>query len=150
MEYDSQVYLLSEQFVANYPPDRYPEIMHKQGRPYACLLIDTHDGFFICVPFRSSISHSNAFLFTGTERSKRSRSGLDYSKIAIIKNCDYIDLQTAAVVDQDEYNELKQHLTRIVCMLIHISPISTDPHHCIRESTQGNISIPHCHISMTF
>ena len=114
MEYDSQVYLLSAQFIADYPPTQYPEIMHKQGRPYACLLIDTHDGFFICVPFRSSIGHGNAFLFTDTARSKRTRSGLDYSKIAIIKNGDYIDSQTAAVVDKDEYNELMQHLPKIV------------------------------------
>jgi len=88
--------------------------MHKQGRPYTCLLIDSHDGYFICVPFRSSIRHNNAFLFKGTARSKQSLSGLDYSKIVIISNDDYIDSVSTAVIDQDEYNEMMVNLQQIV------------------------------------
>ncbi len=114
MEYDSNLYLLSSKFIQDYPVDTYPEIMYKQGRPYTCLLIDTHDDFFICVPFRSNISHNNAFLFTDTARSRSSRSGLDYSKIIIIKNPDYIDSSTPAIVDQDEYLEMMRNLPKIV------------------------------------
>ena len=114
MVYLSQVYLLSTKFIQDYPPDIYPELMHKQGRPYACLLIETHNGYYICVPFRSSIRHKNAFLFKSTIRSQRTKSGLDYSKIVIINNPDYIDSETTAIVDQDEYNEMMTHLSQIV------------------------------------
>lgn len=60
MEYDSELSLLSSKFTQDYPPATYPELMHKHGRPYTCLLIDSHDDYFICVPFRSSIGHKNA------------------------------------------------------------------------------------------
>ncbi len=88
--------------------------MHKHGRPYTCLLIESHDDYFICVPFRSSLGHKNAFMFTGTARSKKTKSGLDYSKIVIIKDKDYFDSSTAAIVDQDEYNEMMKNLPTIV------------------------------------
>ena len=88
--------------------------MCKKNRPYICLLIDTHKGYFICVPFRSSINHKNAFFFKGTARSTITKSGLDYSKIVIISNQDYIDSSTTAIVDQDEYNELMINLPQIV------------------------------------
>ncbi len=78
------------------------------------MLIDSHDDYFICVPFRSSIGHKNAFMFTETIRSQKTKSGLDYSKIAIIKNTDYFDSVTKAVVDHDEYTEMMKNLTAIV------------------------------------
>ena len=114
MEYDSELSLLSSKFTQDYPPATYPELMHKHGRPYTCLLIDSHDDYFICVPFRSSIGHKNAFMFTGTARSMKTKSGLDYSKIAIIKNIDYFDSTTTALVDQDEYAEMMRNLPTIV------------------------------------
>ena len=114
VEYDSQVYLLSSKFISDYPLSRFPELMYKQGRPYACLLIETHDGYFLCVPFRSSINHNNAFLFTGTRRSQASRSGLDYSKTIVINNSDYIDSSVRAIVDNDEYSEMMRNLPKIV------------------------------------
>lgn len=112
MYYDFDIYQLSTKFVADYPESTYPELMHKQGRPYCCLLIDTHDDYFICVPYRSTINHTNAFLFDGTQRSTNSPSGLDYSKIVIIKNSDYLD-NAKPVIDQDEYNETVGNIQRI-------------------------------------
>ena len=88
--------------------------MFKQGRPYTCLLVDSHDGYFICIPFRSSIHHKNAYFFKGTIRSRQTRSGLDYSKIVIISNLDYIDSSSNPVVDQDEFTEMMIHLPQIV------------------------------------
>lgn len=114
MEYDSELSLLSSKFIHDYPHDLYPELMHKHGRPYTCLLIESHDDYFICVPFRSSIGHKNAFMFTGTVRSKKTKSGLDYSKIVIIKDNDYFDSTTAAIVDRDEYAEMMKNLPTIV------------------------------------
>ena len=113
MEYNNIVHLLSPDFVRDYPPSIYTEILHKQERPYTCLLIDSHDDYFICVPFRSSINHKNAFLFRGTARSRQSKSGLDYSKIVIINNEDYIDFRKPAVVDGDEYIEMVANLPMI-------------------------------------
>lgn len=114
MEYNSELSLLSSKFTQDYPPDTYPELLHKHGRPYTCLLIDSHADYFICVPFRSSIGHKNAFMFTGTIRSQKAKSGLDYSKIAIIKNNDYFDSLSKAIVDQDEYAEMMKNLTVII------------------------------------
>ena len=114
MKYESQVYTLSSKFVSDYPLITFPELMYKQGRPYTCLLIETHEDYFLCVPFRSSINHKNAYHFTSTKRSQNSRSGLDYSKTIVIKNLDYIDSVSPAIVDQDEYSEMMQHLSQIV------------------------------------
>ena len=112
MEYDFEIYQLSQKFFTDYPETKYPELMHKSGRPYSCLLIDSHDGYFICVPYRSSIGHKNSFLFKNTQRSKRTKSGLDYSKIAIVTNTEYFD-KDPAIVDKDEYNETVKHIPTI-------------------------------------
>ncbi len=114
MEYTAEMHLLSAKFARDYPPSEFPEILHKTGRAYTCLLIDTHEDFLICVPFRSDIRHNNAFLFSGTARSRKSRSGLDYSKIIIISDPDYIDSSVPAIVDPDEYSEMMRHLDTIV------------------------------------
>lgn len=53
-------------------------------------------------------------MFTGTTRSKKTQSGLDYSKIAIIKNSDYFDSTAIALVDQDEFAEMMRNLPTIV------------------------------------
>ncbi len=113
MEYDLDIYLLSQKFINDYPISKYPELMNKHGRPYSCLLIDTHEDYLICVPFRSSINHKNAFFFKGTKRSAKTKSGLDYSKIVLIKNTNYLD-DCRAIVDQDEYKETITHLSTIV------------------------------------
>jgi protein AbiQ len=111
MEYDYDVYLLSQKFFDDYPLDKYPELMYKAGRPYNCLLIDANE-FFICIPYRSSINHKNSFMFKETKRSLRTRSGLDYSKLVLIKDDKYLD-DKKAIVDKDEYNETVKHMPRI-------------------------------------
>ncbi|MBQ6399202.1 MAG: hypothetical protein IJI21_03685 [Clostridia bacterium] len=113
VEFNSQVYLLSAKFMADYPLASYPELMYKQGRPYTCLLIETREDIFLCVPFRSTINHPNAYHFTGTKRSLKSRSGLDYSKTVVIKDSDYIDAVTPAIVDRDEYSEMMRNISTI-------------------------------------
>ena len=105
MEYEYQLYYLSSQFYQAYPQNLFPEIEYKSTRAYACMLIDTHDGYFICVPFRSNIRHKNAFRFKHSIRSQKNASGLDYSKIAIISNDDYLDSSKAVYIDGDEYKE---------------------------------------------
>lgn len=114
MEYIAEIYSLSSQFYKDYPNSQYPEIVTKIGRPYSCLLIEYIADLFICIPFRSHVRHKYAYHFKNSARSKQCKSGLDYTKIALIKNSNYIDSTTPAVVDQDEYKETVQNLSRIV------------------------------------
>ena len=103
-EYDYQVLTLTAKFYNDYPSSSYTEIAHKNTRPYNCLLIQSKYGYFICIPYRSHINHKYAFRFRTSQRSRQSKSGLDYSKIIIITNSDYIS-KNDAIVDKDEYNE---------------------------------------------
>ena len=114
MEYIAQIYSLSSLFYADYPNNRYPEIAFKKGRPYTCLLIEYMEDLFICVPFRSHVNHKYAYHFKNSARSRQSRSGLDYTKAVLIRNTDYLDTTTPAVVDQDEYKEAVMNMPRIV------------------------------------
>lgn len=104
---------LTESFMNDYPLAQYPELMYKAGRPYNCLLVDIHvDDYFIFIPYRTHIRHDNAFKFKGTERSKHNESGLDYTKIVLIRKYNYATVQNT-VIDQDEYNETRKHIQRI-------------------------------------
>ena len=121
LEYSVDVSLLSSDFMVAYPGASYPELMCKQGRSYTCLLVDTHDEYLICIPFRSHIRHNNAYIFQNTQRSKHSRSGLDYTKVALIKDPKYIDQTANAIVDNDEFNELCKISRRLLRMSQSIS-----------------------------
>lgn len=111
-DFDYQVLNLTQDFYADYPSPPYDELMKKDNRPYNCLLIQSHYDYFICIPYRTQINHKYAFKFKHSERSKRAKSGLDYSKMAIIKNSDYIS-NTYAIVDKDEYNETRDNIAYI-------------------------------------
>lgn len=93
-------------------PSSYKEILNKAQRPYNCLLLQTRYEYFICIPYRSNISHKYAFHFKKSKRSRENRSGLDYSKIVIIANKEFIS-SDEAVIDQDEYTETVRHIGRI-------------------------------------
>lgn len=53
-------------------------------------------------------------MFTNTQRSKRTQSGLDYKKAVIIKDGTYIDSTAKVVVDNDEYTAMMKHISTIV------------------------------------
>lgn len=112
MESDYQILHLTELFYHDYPNPPYRELMAKQGRPYNCLLFQSHYDYFVCIPYRSEINHSNAFLFQGSKRSRQHRSGLDYSKIIIISDTDYIG-SDPIIIDHDEYRETVSNLDTI-------------------------------------
>ncbi len=113
MEYVVDVCQLTSDFYNDYPPDKFPELMYKDNRPYTCLLIETSDNYFICIPFRSHIPHNDAFIFKLSNRSTRTRSGLDYQKTVIVKDDRYIETSKATVVDKDEYNEMMINIEQI-------------------------------------
>lgn len=108
------VIYLSKQFIADYPQSKYRELMLKDKRLYGCLMIKTHNDYYICIPFRSHIHHKNVFLFENTERSKADSSGLDYSKTVLIRLGDYEKyLIENAVVDTDEYKAVRLNIRKI-------------------------------------
>ncbi len=112
MQNNISICKLSSAFYAAYPLSKYPELMQKDERPYMCLLVRSND-YYLCVPFRSSIQHNNAYHFTGTIRSQKSKSGLDYKKTVVIKDSSYIDTNSV-VVDSDEYTEMMVNIQSIV------------------------------------
>jgi len=116
MEFDVDVCRLSQKFFQDYPEKKYPEIMRKEGRPYNCMLVDLHENYFVCIPFRSSILHKQAYMFSNSQRSVRSKSGLDYSKMVIVNKGEYIG--GSAIVDQDEYGETMVNVQKIVSQAI--------------------------------
>ena len=113
MEFTFEIRKLSNLFYEDYPQADYPEIERKESRGYTSMLVDTHEGYIICIPFRTNISHGNAYLFKNSIRSRTHRSGLDYSKICIITDLDYID-DTPGIVDKDEYAETRGNIGLIV------------------------------------
>ena len=111
-KFDYEIYTLSDVFYDTYSKEQYPEILNKEDRPYSCLLIETVWNFFICIPFRTDIRHRQAYKFKNTKRSGFHQSGLDYSKIIIIKDSRY--LGEKAIIDQDEFNETRKNIKFIV------------------------------------
>ena len=110
--FDYQVLNLTSKFYSDYPDPPYGEIIRKETRPYICLLIQAHYGYFICIPYRSHVNHKYSYRFKNSVRSRNNKSGLDYTKIVIVRNSDYIGL-CDAVVDTDEYKETRENIEYI-------------------------------------
>ena len=111
-ENDYHILKLTDAFYQAYPNPPYREILKKKQRAYNCLLFQSHYNYFICIPYRSEISHKYAFHFSHTARSRKHKSGLDYSKIVIIEKTEYID-STDAIIDKEEFNETMINLEQI-------------------------------------
>ncbi len=109
----AELRLLSDSFYNTYDPSCCPEILQKSNRAYNIAVFNSHKGYYVCVPFRSNITHKYAYRFKKSKRSKYNKSGVDYKKMIIIRNLDYIDDDNIAVIDKDEYIEFVQNLTRI-------------------------------------
>lgn len=109
MEFINEIYKLSRKFYTDYGTFR--EILTNEKRSYNCLVLEKKDQYLICIPFRSEINHKYAFLFRNTVRSKTYKSGLDYTKIVLIKDTNYIG--SNGVVDNDEYVEMMRNIRRI-------------------------------------
>ena len=75
---------LSQQFYTDYDSKQFPEIAHKVNRPYIMLLVQIEDVTF-AVPFRSHITHKNAFITDA-----QNNCGIDYTKAVIITKSIYV------------------------------------------------------------
>jgi len=61
-ENDYQILKLTNAFYSAYPNPPYTEILKKNQRAYNCLLFQSHYDYFICIPYRSEITHKYAFI----------------------------------------------------------------------------------------
>lgn len=111
-ENDYQILKLTPVFYEKYLTPSHSEILQKNNRAYNCLLFQTHYDYFIAVPYRSEIGHKYAYHFRYSKRSKKHKSGLDYTKIVILDNTEYLDNKDA-IIDKDEYNETIRNFERI-------------------------------------
>jgi hypothetical protein len=59
------------------------------------------------------MKHRNGYHFRTTARSRRAKSGLDYSKMVIIQDSRYLSTSNA-LVDNDEYIEAMRESERII------------------------------------
>lgn len=112
MNTDFELKILSNDFYVNYPSSRYKEILTKKERPYTCLMFDVNEGHYVCIPYRTELSHKYSYRFRNSKRSVKNKSGLDYTKMVIIEKESYFS-SVSAVVDNDEYIETVQNIVRI-------------------------------------
>ncbi len=111
-EFDFQIYRLSDNFYNTYPKTQYIEILEKRTRPYNCIIFESSEEYFVCIPYRTNLNHKYAYYFKNTQRCIQHKSGLDYTKIVIIKDISFID-NGQVVIDQDEYVETVMNIYRI-------------------------------------
>ena len=84
-ENDYQILKLTPMFYNNYLNSSHAEILKKNNRAYH---------------------------FRFSKRSKKHKSGLDYTKIIIVGQNEYLDAKDA-IIDNDEYNETIRNFDRI-------------------------------------
>ena len=131
MYFDYEIRKLDLSFFGAYPNPPFTEIERNFERPHTMLVFNFHEDLFICVPFRSHIPHNNCYHFTLSNRSNRSKSGMDFSKTLIIKNPQFIGVPTT--VDNDEFSEFLKNKDIIMEELIKY--IHDYKNHCLRTRT---------------
>ena len=111
-ENDFQILKLTDEFYNDYPNPPCKEILEKRRRAYSCIIFQTHYNFFIAVPYRTEISHTYSYRFKTSARSRKHKSGLDYTKIVILGKTSYLDNKDA-MIDRDEYKETIKNIEKI-------------------------------------
>ncbi len=61
---------------------------------------------------RTEISHTYSYRFKTSARSRKHKSGLDYTKIVILGKTAYLDSEDA-MIDRDEYKETLKNIEKI-------------------------------------
>ena len=92
---------LSNDFYADYPHSKYPEIEQKLHRPYIQIMT-TINGVQFAIPLRSNINHPHV-LWTD----KENRCGVDFSKAVVVTDEKYIDYSSKPYIRPNEFNELR-------------------------------------------
>ena len=102
---------LSTDFYIRYPPTQYPELEHKQDRPYIVMVVMI-DGNRFALPFRTNIRHNYCYKFKKTGRSTGSDTGIDFTKAVIVN--DPVLIGDPTTIDNKEYVELANKFYFIV------------------------------------
>lgn len=111
LNFDYEIRKINNSFFEKYNKEEYPEIEIKKSRPYNFMLFETKYDYFVAVPFRTNVKHNNAFKFVGSSRNRAGASGLDYSKLLIIKNPNDIGEKTD--IEKDEHSILVKNIVKI-------------------------------------
>lgn len=106
-----ELHYLSDKFYDEYNEAEYPEILHKDKRPYMILLIKVESNTF-GLPLRTNIAHNNCYKFEYTSRSTDTITGIDFSKAVVIIDSEYIGSE--AEMDNKEYVELNNRINFII------------------------------------
>lgn len=157
--YNHEIVKLSKQFYIDYPSNKYPEILHNIDRRYDLVIFELEilKDCYVAVPFRSEMNHTNGYRFRHSIRSQTHSSGLDYSKMLIIKKEEYI--AAPSIIDADEYieferNELKIHAEvekYIKKYIDHIKGIQILHHkQFIRKYQYSTLKYFHYELGLTF
>ena len=93
---------LTSDFYTDHPAERFPELEHKQDRPYVLVLITVGANRF-AIPMRSHISHPYAYM---TDKEKR--CGVDYTKAVLVTDeARYIEQERKPHIRPNEFDALR-------------------------------------------
>ncbi len=94
---------LSPDFYKAYTADAYPEIEHKESRPYVVMVFEIEGNRF-ALPFRTNIRHAYCYKFKNSGRASEASTGIDFTKAVVIVDMKYVGEE--AIIDRKEYVEL--------------------------------------------
>lgn len=111
--YNFDIKHLTKTFFNTYPNRECPELLKKGLRSYDVVVytLKILQNYYICIPFRSEMKHKNGYRFKFSKRSHNHNSGLDYSKLIIISDKNYIG--DKSIIDKDEYIEFMKNEEKI-------------------------------------
>ena len=103
---EGRAYFLSEEFFADYPHERFPEIEQKGTRPHVVYLIKLEEDVWFAIPLRSHLGHPFGFRTVGG-------GGLDYSKAIPVLDERYVDGTRAVHIRDEEYPVIRKNARKI-------------------------------------
>lgn len=87
-------------------------MMKKIKRPYLILYLYNEYDFVICVPFRSHIKHKQCYIFKKNIKSRKIKSGLDYTKVILLKDLKYVNIENIKINEKDRI-DIKENIDKI-------------------------------------
>lgn len=125
-EYTYEIRELTSVFYRDYPNPPFQEIIRKPNRPYDIIVFKTNDDFCIGIPFRTKMKHNIGHHFYSKSLPNGDNPGIDYSKMVIIKNPNYIGklklidsyqmtnfLQNIATIHREAFEYLSKYVNHI-------------------------------------
>lgn len=101
---------LTAAFYEDHPKEQFPEMEHKEDRPYVLILVTVGANQF-AIPLRSHIAHPYAYI---TDKARH--CGADYTKAVLITDeARYIDRERKPYIRPNEFDALRGKEYRIKC-----------------------------------